>query len=81
MIVENSGLTAAQTPEWKRKVIHLSGGNMDVIWWHHRTTWLIQRPRITVWYCCRISQANQVATLMAEEQGNVIKLSITVCQH
>ena len=83
MIVENSGLLTVAALKHlnvkKKKVVSiLSGGNMDVITMASIVQHgLIQRDRIftvSVLLPDKPGELAKVATLMAEEQGNVIKL-------
>ena len=83
MIVENSGLLTVAALKHlnvkKKKVVSiLSGGNMDVITMASIVQHgLIQRDRVftvSVLLPDKPGELAKVATLMAEEQGNVIKL-------
>lgn len=83
MVVENSGLlTVAALKQMnlkgKKAVAILSGGNMDVITMSSIVQHgLIQRDRVftvSVLLPDKPGELAKVATLMAEEQGNVIKL-------
>lgn len=83
MIVENSGLLSVAALKQldckgKKVVCVLSGGNMDVITMSSIVQHgLIQRDRIftvSVLLPDKPGELAKVATLMAEEQGNVIKL-------
>ena len=83
MIVENSGLLTVAAlkhlkPEGKKVVSILSGGNMDVITMSSVVQHgLIQRDRIftvSVLLPDKAGELVRVATVIAEEQGNVIKL-------
>ena len=86
MIVENSGLLTVAALKHlnvkKKKVVSiLSGGNMDVITMASIVQHgLIQRDRVftvSVLLPDKPGELAKVATLMAEEQGNVIKLDFT----
>ncbi len=83
MIVENSGLLTVAAlkhlPAKKKKVVAvLSGGNMDVITMSSVVQLgLIQRDRIftiSVLLPDRPGELTRVAALIAEQQGNIIKL-------
>ena len=83
MIVENSGLLTVAAlkhlnVKGKKVVSVLSGGNMDVITMASVVQLgLIQRDRIftvSVLLPDRPGELNRVSGLIAEEQGNVIKL-------
>lgn len=83
MIVENSGLLTVAALKHldvkKKKIVSiLSGGNMDVITMASIVQHgLIQRDRVftvSVLLPDKPGELAKVATLMAEEQGNVIKL-------
>lgn len=83
MIVENSGLLSVAALKQldckgKKVVCVLSGGNMDVITMSSIVQHgLIQRDRVftvSVLLPDKPGELAKVATLMAEEQGNVIKL-------
>lgn len=91
MIVENSGLlTIAALKHMdvrgKKIVSVLSGGNMDVITMSSVVQLgLIQRDRIftvSILLPDRPGELVRVATIVANEQGNIIKLNAQpVCQH
>lgn len=83
MVVENSGLLSVAALrqldlKGKKAVCILSGGNMDVITMASIVQHgLIQRDRVftvSVLLPDKPGELAKVATLMAEEQGNVIKL-------
>ena len=83
MLVENSGLLTVAAlkhlkPEGKKVVSILSGGNMDVITMSSVVQHgLIQRDRIftvSVLIPDKPGELVRVASVIAENQGNVIKL-------